>query len=86
MSKWHYHSLKQKWQHLGVPEEDNERLRLSEKPVGSPDTVNDAFYKIRHLFVHARKAPRWDYSLAGWLYTWFPHHVVEVYRILHGKM
>lgn len=53
---------------------------------GERKKVNDAFYKIRHLFVHARKAPRWDYRLAGWLYTWFPHHVVEVYRILHGKM
>ena len=48
--------------------------------------VNDAFYKIRHLFVHACKSPRWDYRLAGWLYTLFPHHVVEVYRILHGKI
>lgn len=48
--------------------------------------VNDAFYKIRHLFVHACKSPRWDYRLAGWLYTLFPHHVVEVYSILHCKI
>ena len=48
--------------------------------------VNDAFYEIRHLFYHARKSQRWDYRLAGWLYTLFPHHVVEVYSILHGKI
>ena len=48
--------------------------------------VNDAFYEIRHLFFHARKSPSWSYRIAGWMYTMFPHHVVEVYRILHGKI
>ena len=48
--------------------------------------VNDAFYEIRHLFVHAWKTRKWDYRLAGWMYTLFPHHVVEVYRLLHGKV
>ena len=47
--------------------------------------VNEAFYKIRYLFTHAHKSPRWDYRLAGWLYTLFPHHVVEIYCALHLK-
>ena len=47
--------------------------------------VNDAYYGIRPLFVHARKSPNWDYRLVGWLYTLFPHHVVEVYKTLHFK-
>lgn len=47
--------------------------------------VNDAFYRIRHLFVHARKSPSWSYRLAGLMYTLFPHHVVEVYHALHFK-
>ena len=45
--------------------------------------VNDAFYEIRHLFIHARKTRKWDYHIAGWLFTLFPHHVVEVYNFLH---
>lgn len=48
--------------------------------------VNDAFYYIRHLFVHARKSPNLVYRLVGWLYTLFPHHVVEVYKALHLKV
>lgn len=53
---------------------------------GERKKVNDAFYKIRHLFIHARKSSRWDYRLAGWMYTLFPHHVVEVYHALHFKI
>ena len=47
--------------------------------------VNNAFYDIRHLFVHARKSPNWDYRIQGLLYSMFPHHVVDVYRALHFK-
>ena len=49
-------------------------------------SVNEAFYKIRHLFVHARKSPTISYRTAGWLYSIFPHHVVEVYGLLHFKI
>ena len=48
--------------------------------------VNEAFYRIRHLFTHARISSKRSYCLAGWLYTVFPHHVVEVYSLLHGKI
>lgn len=47
--------------------------------------VNDAFYGIRHLFVHACKSPSIDYRIAGIMYSLFPHHVVEVYNALHFR-
>lgn len=49
------------------------------------EIVNNAFYEIRYLFVHARRSPSWKYRLAGWIYTLFPHHVVQVYHALHFK-
>lgn len=48
--------------------------------------VNDAFFAIRHLFVHARKSPRLDYRIAGIMYSLFSHHVVEVYHALHFRL
>ena len=47
--------------------------------------VNNAFYEVRYLFVHVRKSPSWKYRLTGWMYTLFPHHVVEIYHALHFK-